>query len=105
MGIFIGCFQLELIEDIQTQNVNAEHLFKLVNVNMDENIPLYSFYLGLILLASQAHVNSSVAQQLVEKFQERGNSLENTFFDGWIRLESYWSPLLNVIDLIYLRAK
>lgn len=105
LGIFIGCFQLELIEDIQTQNVNAEHLFKLVNVNMDENIPLYSFYLGLILLASQAHVNSSVAQQLVEKFQERGNSLENTFFDGWIRLESYWSPLLNVIDLIYLRAK
>lgn len=107
LGIFIACFRPKLVQDIQNKNVDAEDLFEIVNISYDDELSLYGSNLGLILLASQACYNSSIAQELVKKFQEHyGRTLESAFFDGSLHSSTpYWDLVLNVIDVIHLRTK
>lgn len=107
LGIFIACFQPKLVQDIQNKNVDAEDLFEILNISYNDELSLYGSNLGLILLASQACYNSSIAQELVKKFQEHnGRTLESAFFDGDLYSSTpYWNLVLNVIDAIHLRTK
>lgn len=106
LGIFIICFQPKLIVDIQNNNIDADIFLKLVDFPSDLDSVMYGSNLILVLLASQARYNSEPARNAIVKSNvSRQKSIEDEVFGPFRRPQSYWSPLLNTIDLIHLRDK